>query len=539
MKIPQFLRKKRNYIWIGLVLVILLIIFLVSGGKNAEIKTVKAQIGNVEQIISATGQISASNKIDLSFASTGKITEIFNKVGDSVYAGKVIARIDSADLFAQLQSAKANVQAMQAKYDQLINGVRQEDISILETNLKNAEALLDSTRIGNTISTSKTALNAVNNALVTLSDLQKKYALNIDSLQNSRILDNKETALFAIYEKNDLRLAEPWYFLALNSGIPYRISQYEKGEKFESFDLLNKMESVLYLTQNALDSLYSGLNIPSATEADKTSVTLAKSSILAQISTINAQKQAIISAQNSVDGFRSQLALKTAPPTKFEVDIAGAQLDQAKAGLAQVQAVIEKNTIRSPINGIIAYSDMTIGEIATPNKVAATVITQNKFQIEANIPEVDVAKIKVGNPVDVTLDAYGPDIKWQAIVAQIYLSEKIVENIPTYKTIITVESSDNRIRSGMTANLDIKNDGKKNVLYLPQRVIIRKDGKKIVRVLLPEDYSGNPRFANASVTTTKDKKNIGEIEVETGLYGSDGRVEITGGVTEGDEIIVE
>jgi HlyD family secretion protein len=145
----------------------------------------------------------------------------------------------------------------------------------------------------------------------------------------------------------------------------------------------------------------------------------------------------------------------------------------------------------------------------------------NKYQIESNVPEADVSKIKVGDPATVTLDAYGPDVTWNAVVSQIYPSESVIEGVPTYKTIFTLSQNDDRIKPGMTANLDISNDNRQNVLFLPQRTIIRENGNKYVQLLSADGVHST------------------QVQIQTGLYGSDGKVEILSGVQEGDKIITD
>lgn len=540
MRIPNFLKRRKIQIWLSVALVLIVGGFFLFRGNQASSKTATAQIGNIERVISVTGQISANDKVDLSFDHSGRIVGVYVRVGDQVYAGKILARLDSADLSAQLQSADASVLAAQAKFDQLINGARSEDLNILQINLNNAQKVLTDAKTIGSLVVSKTALNSGINALVTVSDLFSKYKHLIDNSRVEKILNDKEQSLFLIYDQRNLRYVDSWYFLSLQTGLIQKISQSEiNPQSLDGAELLHQVKQVLFSVQNALDSLYSGLNLAQSADTDKAAIISAKSGVLAQITATNNHEQAILNAQNTVNNYQSQLDLKKAPPTQYEVDIAKSQLIQAKAGQTQIQAQLEKNILRSPIAGMIADTDLRVGEIASPAQIAASIIGQSKFQIEANIAEVDVSKIKVSDPVKVTLDAYGPDIVWDATVSQIYPTERVIEGVSTYKTVIVFLKTDDRIKSGMTANLDIQNDKRENALYLPQRAIIRKDGKKLVKLILPEDFATDSRFANVSATTETDKTKTAEIEIQTGLYGSDGRVEILSGLIVGDKIAVE
>ena len=133
------------------------------------------------------------------------------------------------------------------------------------------------------------------------------------------------------------------------------------------------------------------------------------------------------------------------------------------------------------------------------------------------MPETDIAKIEVGNKARLTLDAYGPDVVFRAQVITIDPAETIIEGVTTYKTTLEFDSEDERIRSSMTANLDILTDERQNVIAIPQRAVVTKNGEKLVRVVYD------------SV--------IEEIQVKTGLIGRNGLVEITDGLNEGDKVV--
>jgi HlyD family secretion protein len=142
-----------------------------------------------------------------------------------------------------------------------------------------------------------------------------------------------------------------------------------------------------------------------------------------------------------------------------------------------------------------------------------------KFEIEANIPEADIAKIKISNPAKITLDAYGSNVFFEAKVVKIDPAETIIEGVATYKTTLQFSGNDERVKSGMTANIDILTAKAENVIAIPQRAVAQKEnGDKIVKIL-------------------KDDGVVEERKVTTGLKGSDGNIEITEGIQEGEKII--
>ena len=138
--------------------------------------------------------------------------------------------------------------------------------------------------------------------------------------------------------------------------------------------------------------------------------------------------------------------------------------------------------------------------------------------MEVFIPEADISKIAVGNEASVTLDAYGSGVTFKAKVASIDPGETIVEGVTTYRTILEFAEEDARIKSGMTANIDILASKRDGVISIPQRAISVKGGDKFARII-------------SSDGTVK------EVMIETGMRGSAGEVEVTKGVSEGDKVI--
>lgn len=214
---------------------------------------------------------------------------------------------------------------------------------------------------------------------------------------------------------------------------------------------------------------------------------------------------------------QAQLAETTAQLNGLEAHIA-----EARANYDEVVLRLKKNILISPIDGTVGNITGKLGELAKMQNVFARIIADPPYTIEAFVPEVDSSKITLHNKVKITLDSYGKAVIFDGEVVEIDLAETIIDSVPTYKTIIQFSDSDPRIRPGMTANIAVETAREILVIAIPERTIIRKDGKKFVRIVIKE--SG--------------KERIVETEVETGLRGSDGLVEITRGVKQGDEIVL-
>jgi len=175
------------------------------------------------------------------------------------------------------------------------------------------------------------------------------------------------------------------------------------------------------------------------------------------------------------------------------------------------------STIKSPLDGQIAKINKEIGEQATLGEGIVSLIPTKPFQVETDISESDIGKIKIGNDIKIILDAF-PEEEFSGKVVEIDPAETVIAGVIYYKIKASLETEDERIKPGMTANLTVIIDSKENVLTIPQRAVIEKNGKKFTKIL-------------------KDKDIFKEIEVQTGLRGSSGIIEILAGLKEGDKII--
>jgi HlyD family secretion protein len=145
-----------------------------------------------------------------------------------------------------------------------------------------------------------------------------------------------------------------------------------------------------------------------------------------------------------------------------------------------------------------------------------SVISQDNLEIEANVSEVNIGKLIVGNKVQMTFDAFG-DKQYTGTVTYIDPGETIVDNVVNYKTKVKIDGDVTGIKSGLTANLKIETAKKDDVLKLPRYTIVEKNGKSYVDKVVSKDKTE-------------------QVEVTLGLGGNDGSVEIVSGLNEGDSV---
>jgi HlyD family secretion protein len=172
----------------------------------------------------------------------------------------------------------------------------------------------------------------------------------------------------------------------------------------------------------------------------------------------------LIAAQE-VDTARSD-----AKVAEVSVAAAQAQLDQAQAALEQARVNLSHTVIVSPVSGIVLSRNVEVGQTVAAGLQAPTlfVIARNldTLQLNARVDESDVGRVKPGQPVTFTIDAY-PGQTFTGKVRQVRLQPTVTNNVVSYTTVIDVPNPDQQLKPGMTATLDIEVARADDVLQVP------------------------------------------------------------------------
>ncbi len=505
---------------------------------------------NVIQEVSVTGNVKPAETVDLAFEKSAKITKASVKVGDKVKAGQVLATLESSDITAQLIQAQAGVQAQQANLDALKKGTRPEELQIAQAAVSNAQKAL--TDAQNSLTTAKNSaeanlqsaynsgLNAASksasvalNSLFTLTDIQYDHFISYD--QDSAEVENaKGSAVFALLGATGAGRATKDSLNQLNGGAKASVQAAQANPTPDN--ITKALEDIAIALQKVKDALNAVPITSALSSTDTLNLSTEKGNINTELITIAGKQQAIdvqkaantisiaaansaiTTAQNTLASAQANLTLKQAGSTPEQIAAQEAQVRQAIGNLKNIQSQLDKTAITAPVDGTITLQDAKVGEMTTPNKTVISIISTAKFEIEANVPEADIAKVKVSDTANITLDAYGNDVIFPANVISIDPAETVVEGVATYKTKFQFVNEDGRIKPGMTANIDIMTDKRDNALAIPQRAVITKGTDKFVLL-----DTGKPQPE--------------EVKIETGLKGSDGNIEIISGLKEEDKIV--
>ena len=218
--------------------------------------------------------------------------------------------------------------------------------------------------------------------------------------------------------------------------------------------------------------------------------------------------------------------------SRAQVTASKAQVAQMEASLRIAETNLRYTRIISPVNGTVVSRNVDIGQTVAASFQTPTLfnIAQDltKMQIDSSVAEADIGKIKVGQPVEFTVDAY-PDSPFHGSVSEIRNAPVTVQNVVTYDVVIKVDNPELKLKPGMTANVSIIVSTKKDVLKIPNAALRFKLAEK-----------GKPAVQQkGSGVWILEQGNPKRIPISIGMSDGNYTELVSGGIKEGQELIVE
>jgi HlyD family secretion protein len=252
-----------------------------------------------------------------------------------------------------------------------------------------------------------------------------------------------------------------------------------------------------------------------------------------------------------------------------QLDQTRAQVNQNRAVLVRTKDILQKTAYISPINGIVSYLPVRLGEYVVPgiqNSQGSFLMTLSDMSVvtaEVKVDETDIVTVKIGQDADVTIDAVPgkifkgkvTEIGSQAVLRSSGLattqSTTSTQEAKDFKVVVTLDSPPENLRPGLSTTAKIKTAERKNVLAIPIQALAvrtRKDleeaakhskgsGGSVTLAAPPPPDPGDPKKDEIQgVFVVNGKKAIFR-PVETGISGVTD-IEVTKGLQPGDEIVV-
>ncbi|HWQ40914.1 MAG TPA: biotin/lipoyl-binding protein [Desulfosporosinus sp.] len=235
------------------------------------------------------------------------------------------------------------------------------------------------------------------------------------------------------------------------------------------------------------------------------------------------------SAQADLTAAQYKVKQQESGPTAADVQSAQASIVQAQAQLDSANTKLAEATILAPTDAVVIDSGLQLYQYTTDDSmitITPSEGTGSNLEVAATIDQADIAQVKIGQTVDITLDAY-PDEHSSGTVSLVALQGSTASNVTTFEVTVAIEKASDKLRSGMNANIDISVAEVKNVLTVPSEAI-KTSGTKKQAIVVATTNANSP--AQAGQTTQN-------VTVEIGL--DDGtNVEIKSGLKEGQEVVI-
>ncbi len=515
----KFLTKKR-IIWSIIILAVAgLIIFSYINKKNApntniQTDTVKKQ--DIEQTVLTTGQVVSKIDLGLSFQGSGVVRQIRVKEGDKVRSGQVLATLDQASAGASLTSALGSLAQAEANYQKVLSGASNEQIIVAQKAVEAAETTL-------------------NNAKTNLESIKQQQAVLVKNTYNA-LLNTTPALAAGPSNRSSANPVISGTYTGAGQG-QYKLTIFMAGNTSYIISGLGSGTGPIPFNASSLVSIGNGLfiqfpagtyypddywtiDIPNTKATNYlTNLSAHQSALETERTTLSTSEAQVRNAEIALEQAKASLAVQQASARPADIAVAKAQILSAQGQVAAARAALGNLTLRAPAAGTITEVAVKVGEQASALQAIMTLQNIGELHAEANVSEANVASLKIGQTVDFTFDALGPDRHSSGTIQTINPASTVVSGVVNYKITASIPDISD-IKPGMTANMTVLVAEKKQVLTVQNSAIISENGQRSVRVI--EDPI---------------KKTYREVSVTTGLEADGGLVEILSGLTEGQEVV--
>lgn len=358
---------------------ILLVIAIVAGGAYFGLsgKAVMAKL-NLDAHAAAQAVVWASGIIEaddtrITAELGGRVLEVLADEGDEVDAGELLVRMDTTLIDDQITEAQANVRSAQANLEATLNPVREEEIAIAQANLEKARAARDG------------AARALQHAIN-----MRDNPLELDAQINEAHAQAEIAGKQIEAAQAQLVMAE-----AGRDRYQFLASDEDKTRYQVYLRQVEAAQAAIASATTAQQGMQQRLENLQAIREHPVSLTV----------NVNTARAQLNMAEQTVAIMESELALLQAGPRQEDIEIARAQVALGQAVLEELQVQRNKLALYSPASGIVSLRAIEPGEIAVPERTLLTIDNLDKVTLTLYVPESDIGKVKLGQAVDVYVDA--------------------------------------------------------------------------------------------------------------------------------------
>ncbi|TSA46643.1 HlyD family efflux transporter periplasmic adaptor subunit [bacterium] len=514
--------------------------------------------GTLITSISGSGQISASNQIDIKPKVSGDLISVPVSAGQQVTSGQTIAQIDATNALKSVRDAQLSLDSAQLALSKLQQPA--DSLSLLQAQNALTQAQTSKQNAQNNLTKGyDDGYNSVANAFLDLPNVISgldsllhgndisRYQDNVDAYRDmaQRYVSNAQ--IYRDSAENSYQTAKTSYDQNLQD---YKnTSRYANQSSIElltneSYDTTKALTEAVKNAKNLLDFVNTTLTdnkakIPAIIATHETSIqsyTGTTNSHLSDLlnvqNSIQSNKNSIMSADQSIAEKTNSLAKLQAGTDPLDLQSQQLSIQQKVNALNDAKSQLADYTVRVPFDGILAAVNVKKGDSASSATAIATLISQQQIA-DISLNEVDAAKIQAGQKATLAFDAI-TDLEITGHVASIDSIGTVSSGVVTYNVKLALDTQDARIKPGMSVSAAIITEARPDVLMVPNSAVKSNGVQSYVETL--DQSSSNVKGASTASQSITSATPPANQTVTTGL-ANDSMTEITSGLNEGDQVV--
>lgn len=502
-------------------------------GNAVRYITAVVERGTLITSISGSGQVSASDQVDIKPKVSGDVVWVGVKVGQEIEQWQAILSLDDVDVKKAIADAELDLEEAKLRLDKDIAQAPfdyERKLESLQKAKDNLEKEYEDTfnAVSNAFLDLPSVMTGVQNILFG-NDLKMQITQwNINVYKNLFDKENKDliTVLADIAEK-DYRIAREAYdenFLNFKAITRYSEKSILEGLLIETLDTTKAIAQTAKSETNLLDTI---IDITEKKDRNPNPIIATFQSNLrsylgivnSNISSLLAQKRYLEDTKETIINVERDISiLEINNPTginPIDLQIAQNNIQKKEVALKDLKAKLVDYVVRAPFKGVIARINVKRGDSVSSGTVLSTIITEQKIA-EIALNEMDVAKIENGQPTTLTFDAV-ENLTLTGKVVEIDTLGTTTQGVVTYGVKIAFDTQDERIKSGMTVDASIVAERRDSVFLVPNAAVQMQGGQIFVEILQNETLQS--------------------VLVEVGL-SNEISTEIIRGLSEGVEVVI-
>lgn len=505
-------------------------------------RLVEVSRGDVEIIVAESGVLEPLRKVEVKSKIAGRILSLNVEAGDVVREGQLIAQIDPVEVEASLRQQEAQLRAALARLEQakLLSGYQTYDTTTQIEQARNAVRTAE-IRYQQALREAQTQPEITQSALEQAESSYQSAVENLNLLlkvTHPQLRTDAEAAVNeARAQRDDAKRQLERQKQLLAKGF---VSQREVDLAATQ---LTAAEARLQQAEQRMQTLEEQLRLQRAeAEARVKQAKAALDQARAQAKRDELRQKEVEAARAALEDARMRLKLAEAnrvqmPLRQKEVQQAQATVEQLQSALKEARTRLADTTIRAPMSGVVTQRYIESGELVTSGVATFSsgmplvqIADLSKMRIKLQVNEVDIGKVKVGQKVEIRLDALRDEV-FEGRVRKVAPASSVVAQqgapggaVIKFPVEVEIATPAPRMKPGMSAKCRIIVERRQNVLRLPREALQFVDASTAkVSVVHREAVDG--KMVDRNETRT----------VKTGLRG-DAFVEILDRLKEGEKI---